>query len=195
MLPPQPVEPDLAGYEILVAVGGGIAAYKVCEVVSQLVQHGAGVTVAMTAAAQKFVGPLTFQALTARPVLTDLWTVADSADIQHIVLTDRANVFLVAPATANLLGKIACGIADEVVSTLAISAGCPLLLAPAMNPRMWSNPAVQRNIQVLRERGAILVGPGSGWLACRSVGEGRMADAQEIYLAAVTALKSTPRRS
>ena len=181
---------DLAGREVLVAIGGGIAAYKVCEVVSRLVQRGAGVTVAMTAAAQHFIGPLTFQALTGRRVLTDQWQSADPSDIQHIALTDRADLLLVAPATANLIGKFANGIADDMVTTLAISSDCPLLLAPAMNPRMWKNPAVQRNLQTLRETGAEVVGPGSGWLACRSVGEGRMAEPEQIVGQVITMLKN-----
>jgi phosphopantothenoylcysteine decarboxylase/phosphopantothenate--cysteine ligase len=178
--PEIPPAGDLDGREVLVAVGGGIAAYKVCDVVSQLVQRGAGVTVAMTPAAQHFVGPMTFQALTGRGVMTDQWNSADSADIQHIALTGRAKVFLVAPATANLIGKIACGIADDLVTTLVISADCPLVLAPAMNDRMWRNPAVQKNVAMLKERGVTIVGPASGWLACRSVGMGRLADPDEI---------------
>lgn len=186
--PPMPR--DLSGRELLVAVGGGIAAYKVCEVVSRLVQRGAGVTVAMTRAAQHFVGPMTFQALTGRAVLLDQWTSPDVGDIQHISLTDRASAFLVAPATANLIGKIANGIADDIVTTLVISSSCPLILAPAMNTRMWSNPAVQRNMETLKERSVHFVGPGSGWLACRSVGPGRMAEPDEIVEAVVTTLKS-----
>ncbi len=186
--PPMPR--DLSGRELLVAVGGGIAAYKVCEVVSRLVQRGEGVTVAMTRAAQHFVGPMTFQALTGRAVLLDQWTSPDAGDIQHISLTDRASAFLVAPATANLIGKIANGIADDIVTTLVISSGCPLILAPAMNTRMWSNPAVQRNMATLKERSVHFVGPGSGWLACRSVGPGRMAEPDEIVEAVVTTLKS-----
>ncbi len=171
---------DLAGREVLVCVCGGIAAYKVCEVVSRLVQRGAGVTVAMTRAAQHFVGPLTLQAISGRRVLTDLWSADDQADIQHISLTERANLVLVAPATANVLGKIANGIADDVVTTLLISASSRVVLAPAMNDRMWANPAVQRNVAILIERGFKLIGPASGWLACRAVGPGRMVEPQEI---------------
>ncbi len=171
---------ELSGKEILVCVCGGISAYKVADLVSKLVQHGAGVTVAMTAAAQKFVTPLTFQALSGRPVLTDLWDSENAGDVQHIALTNAANLVLVAPATANIIGKIAGGIADEVVTTLVISAASPILLAPAMNDRMWKNPVVQENVAKLKRLHYSFVGPADGWLACRSVGPGRMAEASDI---------------
>jgi phosphopantothenoylcysteine decarboxylase/phosphopantothenate--cysteine ligase len=171
---------DLVGREVIVCVCGGIAAYKVCDIVSKLVQRGAGVTVAMTRAAQEFVAPLTFQALTGRRVLTDTWSDADPEDIQHIALTDRAELLIIAPATANILGKIAAGIADDIVTTLVISMNAPILLAPAMNARMWANAAVQANLKTLQARGFKTVGPGDGWLACRTIGPGRMAEAAEI---------------
>ncbi|GAG41697.1 unnamed protein product [marine sediment metagenome] len=186
---------DLAGFELLVCVCGGVAAYKVCEVVSTLVQRGVGVTVAMTKAARKFVGPTTFQALTGRRVLTNLWHAHDAADVQHIALTDAADLLLVAPGTANIIGKIAAGIADEIVSTLLVSAASPVVLAPAMNQRMWENPIVQQNVESLRQRGYRLVGPGEGWLACRSVGKGRMAEASEILEAIFATLEvGSPKR-
>jgi len=181
-MPPQPDNSavDLRGREVLICVCGGIAAYKVAEVASRLVQRGAGVSVAMTRAARKFVGPVTFEALTGRPVLRSIWPTGGEADIEHIRRTERADVIIVAPATANILGKIAGGIADEVVSTLVISAAGPVLLAPAMNSRMWASPAVQHNLSVLKSRGFHVVGPGEGWLACRSVGPGRMAEPEQI---------------
>ena len=188
-------ESDLAGYEVLACVCGGIAAYKVCEVVSKLVQRGAGVTVAMTKAARKFVTPLTFQAISGRPVLTNLWKTGGAADIQHIDLTTRADLLLVAPATANTIGKIAAGLADEVVTILVISADSPVMLAPAMNDRMWKNAAVQRNMATLRRDGFHIVGPAEGWLACRSVGPGRMVDAAELVEAMVVQLKTRPPKS
>jgi phosphopantothenoylcysteine synthetase/decarboxylase len=169
---------DLGGYEVLVCVCGGIAAYKVCEVVSKLVQRGCGVTVAMTRSAKKFVGPTTFQALTGRRVLTGLWSAAD--------------LVLIAPATANIIGKIASGIADDVVTTLVISAASPVVLAPAMNDRMWANPIVQRNVAALKQHGFTIAGPGEGWLACRSIGPGRMAEPGEIIETAAAKLKSQP---
>jgi len=169
---------DLSGREVIVCVSGGIAAYKTCEVVSRLVQCGAGVTVAMTQSAQHFVGPTTFQALSGRRVLTDLWSQSD--DVQHISVTERADLMLIAPATANVIGKVACGIADDIVTTLVISAASPVLMAPAMNPRMWASSAVKQNLATLKERGFHLVGPGEGWLACRSKGAGRMAEPAEM---------------
>ncbi len=176
-------------------MGGGIAAYKVCHVVSRLVQRGCGVTVAMTDAATRFVGPLTFQALTGRAVFTSLWPGEGPLDQPHLRLTETADLFLVAPATANLIGKFASGIADDLVSTLMIGRDCPALLAPAMNTRMWENPIVQRNLATLRELGYALVEPGEGWLACRTIGQGRMAEAEAILDAVVTALKANPPRN
>lgn len=173
-------EQSLAGREIVVAVCGGIAAYKAASVVSMLVQRGAGVTVAMTGAAQKFITPLTFEALTGRRVFNSLWDVADDFDPQHLRLTERADLFLVAPATANIIAKIAHGLADDLVSTMLLAATCPVLLAPAMNSRMWDNPMVRRNTQSLRNSGYKLVGPESGWMACRTVGLGRMSEPDAI---------------
>ncbi len=183
---------DLSGYEVIIAVSGGIAAYKVCEVVSRLVQRGAGVTVAMTRAARRFVTPLTFQALSGRPVLTNLWKTGDVADIQHIDLTLRADLLLVAPATANTIGKIAVGLADDVVTNLVVSADSAVMFAPAMNDRMWKNAAVQRNVATLRRDGLQIVGPSEGWLACRSVGPGRMVDAAELVEAVIGQLQTCP---
>ena len=183
---------DLSGYEVLACVCGGIAAYKVCEVVSKLVQRGAGVTVAMTRSARKFVGPTTFQALTGRRVLTGLWSADDPDDVQHIALTGTADLVLIAPATANIIGKVASGVADDVVTTLVISAASPVVLAPAMNDRMWANPIVQRNVATLKQHGFTLVGPGEGWLACRSIGPGRMAEPGEILETVIAKLKSQP---
>ena len=180
---------DLAGYEVLVAVCGGIAAYKTCEVVSTLVQRGAGVTVAMTKAARNFVAPLTFQTLCGRGVIDDLWSLDDPAGVQHITPAERADLFIIAPATANMMGKIAAGIADDLVSTLAVCAHSPIILAPAMNNKMWSNAAVQANFSTLKSRGLSFVGPAEGWLACRSVGPGRMAEPAEIIEDAVKMLK------
>ena len=191
----RPLPADLVGYEILVGVCGGIAAYKVGQVVSELGQRGAGVTVALTAAAQKFVGPVTFQALTARGVLTGLWDYDDPAPVPHIDRTGAADLVLIAPATANIIGKIAAGIADDVVSTLVISAASPVILAPAMNERMWANPVVQRNVATLREGGYRFVGPGEGWLACRGVGAGRMAEPREILDVMIPVLKAHPPRA
>ncbi len=188
------LQQDLTNYEVLVGVCGGISAYKVCEVVSRLVQRGAGVTVAMTAAARHFVGPLTFQALTGREVLTDVWESEKAGDVQHIALTNAANAILVAPATANIIGKIASGIADEVVTTLVISAACPVILAPAMNDRMWKNPIVQENVAKLARLCYQMVGPAEGWLACRTIGQGRMAEPDQILQAVVSHLHAAGKK-
>lgn len=185
----------LSGYEVVVGVCGGIAAYKVASLVSALVQRDAGVTVAMTAAAQRFISPLTFQSLTARQVFTDLWEAENYHDPQHLNLTEAADLFIVAPATANMIGKMACGLADDLLSTMMLSAACPVLLAPAMNTRMWENPIVQKNLESLRSRGYQVTPPGEGWLACRTIGAGRMAEPQQILDQAIDLLgKSPPRR-
>jgi phosphopantothenoylcysteine decarboxylase/phosphopantothenate--cysteine ligase len=182
---------DLAGCEVLLCVCGGIAAYKVASLASSMVQRGARVTVAMTEAATHFVGPITFQALSGRAVLTDLWTVPHADDVQHIHATQRADLVVVAPATANIIGKMASGVADEIVSTLLMSATPPVLFAPAMNERMWANPIVQRNVNTLLELGHLFLGPGEGWQACRHVGKGRMVEPEEILAAVVERLTAT----
>jgi len=192
----QPSEsPNLEGYEVVVAVCGGIAVYKVCQVVSKLVQQRCGVTAVMTAAATHFVGPLTFQALTGRRVFTTLWHAGEQLDHSHIRLTDLADLLIVAPATANIIAKTAAGLADNLVSTLIVSADSPVLMAPAMNARMWSNPIVQRNVQLLRGLGYHFVGPEAGWLSCKTVGLGRMAEPEAILDASINLLKAGPPKS
>ncbi|MCL2640221.1 MAG: phosphopantothenoylcysteine decarboxylase, partial [Phycisphaerales bacterium] len=157
---------------ILVCVCGGIAAYKVCEVVSKLSQDGVHVTTAMTAAAQQFVGPTTFQTLTANPVYTGLFAI-DARDPQHIRLARNADLILVAPCTANMLAKLANGIADDHVSSILLAADPKkILLAPAMNEGMWTHPATQRNLKRVLEDGVQTIGPGTGWQACRTLGVG-----------------------
>jgi len=186
---PHPATGDLAGYEVVLGVGGGIAAYKTCSVVSRLVQRGCVVTVAMTESGTRFVTPLTFQSLTHRQVFTSMWAVEGYYDPQHLALTESADLFLVAPCTANLIGKFATGIADDLVSTLMMARDCPALLAPAMNTRMWENPIVRRNVATLRELGYVFVEPAEGWLACGTVGRGRMAKPETIIDAVVALLK------
>lgn len=148
----------------------------------------------MTAAARKFVGPVTFQALTGRRVLTDLWEYDETGAVPHIDRPAMADLILIAPATANIIGKIAAGIADDLVSTLVMSATSPVVLAPAMNERMWANPVVQRNVAALAEYGYRLIGPGEGWLACRGVGAGRMAEPHQIIDAIIPVLQAAPDR-
>jgi len=182
--------PNLApldGREVLVGITGGIAAYKTAYLVSALGQAGAGVTVVMTRAAERFVGPVTFRALSSRPVYDDLWALAEGDRATHIALADRADVAVVAPATANLLAKMAHGLADDLLSTLLVALDVPVLLAPAMNERMWRSAAVQVNVATLRDRGIHFVGPEEGRLACGTEGPGRMAEPAAI-LAAVARL-------
>jgi phosphopantothenoylcysteine decarboxylase/phosphopantothenate--cysteine ligase len=180
----------LAGKEILLAVGGGISAYKSADLVSKLVQSGAGVTVIMTNAGTKFVTPLTFQALSGRPVRVDLFDLPDSSDPQHISLTEKANLFLIAPSTADLIAKAAHGICDDLVSTMICASGCPVAHCPAMNWRMWENPITQENVKKLQSVGHRFIGPESGWLACRHVGSGRMSDPSTILQTVIDWLKN-----
>src|SRR5579862_7271259 len=161
------VSPLLKGREIVVAVCGGIAAYKVADVVSKLVQLGAGVTVCMTADAQQFITPLTFEALSGRPVRTGTFSLVESSDPQHISLTERAELMLVAPATANIIAKVAHGLCDDLVSLMISAAACPVVFAPAMNNRMWTNPINRENVARLTGLGYRFIGPEEGWLACR----------------------------
>ncbi len=194
-LPPSPqAERDLDGYELVLGIGGGIAAYKVCHVVSRLVQRGCGVTVTMTDAGTRFVTPLTFQALTHRQVFTTLWQQEGYYDPQHLTLTESADLFLVAPATADLIAKFAAGLGDDLITTLMLGRDCPALLAPAMNTRMWLNPIVQRNVRTLRELGFAFIEPGDGWLACGTIGPGRMAEPETILTAVTAALQAHPPR-
>lgn len=188
---------DLAavrGRRILVGVTGGIAAYKTATVVSRLAQAGAEVTVAMTEAATHFVTPLTFQALSARPVYTSAWEHVESHDPQHISLAAAADLALVAPCTMDCMAKLATGRTDDVV-TLILSAidrrRTPVLLAPSMNAVMWTQPATQRNLRTLVDDGFRMVGPDEGWQACRTVGSGRMAEPEAILDAIAAALRES----
>ncbi|HEY2588695.1 MAG TPA: flavoprotein [Tepidisphaeraceae bacterium] len=178
----------LQGREIVVAVCGGIAAYKVADVVSKLVQLGAGVTVCMTEEAQKFVTPLTFEALSGRPVRTGTFDLVESSDPQHISLTERADLMLVAPATNNILAKVAHGLCDDLVSLMICAAACLVVFAPAMNNRMWENPIAQENVAKLKSLRYRFIGPEAGWLACRNVGAGRLSEPQTIVDEVVTML-------
>ncbi|MFN4242452.1 MAG: flavoprotein [Tepidisphaerales bacterium] len=185
---PRGVEPRLKGREVIVGVCGGIAAYKVCDVVSKLVQLGAGVTVCMTPEAQKFVTPLTFEALCGRPVRTDPFNLSAGSDPQHISLTEKADLMLVAPATNNLIAKVAAGLCDDIVSLMVCAAACPVVFAPAMNSRMWDHPIAQENFARLARLGYRFIGPESGWLACRNVGSGRLTEPAKIVAEVVRML-------
>ena len=171
---------SLKGREIVVGVTGSIAAYKAAEVVSQLVQRDAGVTVVMTRSATQFVGPLTFQTLTRRRVMIDQFDLESVVDPTHISLTDEADLVVIAPATANVIGKAAHGIADDMLTSLLLAVTCPVLVAPAMNDRMWAHPAVVENIATLKKRGYKFVEPDSGFLACGTYAKGRLANPVQI---------------
>lgn len=166
----------LENREILLGLSGGIACYKAADLASKLVQAGARVTVVMTESAERFIGPTTFEALTNRPVYRHLFMPQEHFQGEHIGLARRAELLVVAPATANYLAKTAQGLADDLLSTLALTITCPLLLAPAMNTEMWNKPAVQRNVQQLLADGVQIVQPESGWLSCGQVGAGRMSE-------------------
>jgi phosphopantothenoylcysteine decarboxylase/phosphopantothenate--cysteine ligase len=167
----------------------------VAALASWLVQRECGVTVAMTRAARRFVGELTFRALTGRPVYTSLWGERGDGEIRHLRLTEAADLVVVAPATANILGKLAGGIADDLVSSLLLGAACPVLLAPAMNARMWQHPAVQRNLRLLREDGIRTIGPDAGWQACRAIGPGRMSEPDAIAAVICELLRAAPAQA
>ena len=175
---------------ILLGVSGGIAAYKSAEIVRRLRERGAEVQVVMTAGARQFVTPLTFQALSGRPVRSDLWDEAAEAAMGHIELARWADRILVAPATADFIARLAHGLADDLLATLCLATEVPISIAPAMNRLMWSNPATQANVALLRSRGVTILGPGVGDQACGETGPGRMlepADLVEAILAAAPA--------
>lgn len=165
---------------VLVGVTGGIAAYKTAMLVSRLVQQGASAQVVMTSAAERFVSPVTFAALSGRAVARNAFD-ADRFPLgAHITLAEEADAMCVVPASADFLAKAAQGFADDLLSTLVLAADVPILLAPAMNSTMWEKPAVQRNLGQLREDGFHIVDPGEGWLSCRQKGPGRMAEVEVI---------------
>ena len=171
---------DLTGREIVLGVTGGIAAYKSAEIVSRLRHLGAHVHVIMTRNATEFVSPLTFQTLSANPVVTDTFAAPEYWNVEHVALAKLADIFVVAPATANILAKMACGIADDMLSTTLLATKAPILAAPAMNTGMWTSAATQANVSALQERGVHLIGPASGILACGDEGAGRMSEPEEI---------------
>ena len=165
----------LSGKEIVLGVTGGIAAYKACEIIRELKSEGANVTTILTAAGSQFITPLTLQTLSKNPVVMDMWNLISESEIGHISLAQRAHLLLIAPATANILGKIRGGIADDMLSTVVMAMGAPVVLAPAMNSQMYASAAVRENIAVLRSRGFLFVEPDEGELACGTVGPGRLA--------------------
>ncbi|KAF7599691.1 MAG: bifunctional phosphopantothenoylcysteine decarboxylase/phosphopantothenate--cysteine ligase CoaBC [Candidatus Dactylopiibacterium carminicum] len=183
---------ELAGKTIVLGVSGGVAAYKAAELVRLLIKAGARVHVVMTENGVRFVTPTTFQALSGNSVWTEAWDDRRANNMSHIELTRAADALLIAPATANILAKLANGLADDLLSTLVLARDCPLLVAPAMNKQMWGNPATQRNVERLRADGVAVIGPAAGEQACGEVGEGRMSEPVEIFEALAAFLQPKP---
>jgi phosphopantothenoylcysteine decarboxylase / phosphopantothenate---cysteine ligase len=173
---------------IALGVTGGIGAYKSVEVCRGLQQRGHDVVAVMTRSAARFVGPVTFEAITRRPVITSQWQPGANADIEHIAVADGIALLLVAPCTANVIGKFANGIADDFLTSLYLATKAPVLIAPAMNTNMLAHPAVQRNVETLAGRGVRFVEPGEGYLACGWIGKGRLAEPDAIVAAALQVL-------
>lgn len=168
---------------VLLGVTGGIAAYKACEVVRRLRDADADVRVVMTEGAERFVTPLTFQALSGQPVRSGLWDAAAEMGMGHLELARWADAILIAPASADMLARLAHGFADDLLSTLCLAATAPVAVAPAMNHRMWLHPATQANVATLRERGVAVLGPANGPLAEGESGPGRMLEPQQLVQA------------
>jgi len=174
---------------VALGVTGCIAAYKAVEVLRGLQKRGASVRVVLTRHGAEFVGPLTFQAISGFPVISEMFAPTDDPEIKHIQIAQSVDLLLVAPATANTLAKFANGIADDFLSTLYISTTAPVLVAPAMNVEMWAHPATRENVRVLRERGVQFVDPAEGYLACRTVGAGRLAEPEQIVNRAIEIIR------
>jgi phosphopantothenoylcysteine decarboxylase/phosphopantothenate--cysteine ligase len=174
---------------IALGVTGGIGAYKAVEIARGLQKNGHDVVAVMTRAARKFVGPLTFEAITRREVITDQWQPGANADIEHIALASNIDLLLVAPATANTVAKFAHGLADDFLSALYVATRAPVLIAPAMNTNMFEHPAVAKNLETLIARGVHVVDPGSGYLACGWIGKGRLAEPEDVVAAAEQVLR------
>jgi phosphopantothenoylcysteine decarboxylase/phosphopantothenate--cysteine ligase len=172
---------DVSGKQILLGVTGGIAAYKAAELTRLFVKAGVDVRVIVTEAACRFVTPATFQALSSKPVYTDMWDVRVPDSMGHIELSRDRDLIVVAPASADFLAKLASGLADDLLSALCLARRCPLMIAPAMNVEMWQNPATQRNVARLSADGIVILGPAAGDQACGEVGMGRMLEAPEIF--------------
>lgn len=179
------------GKTVVLGVTGSIAAYKAVDIASKLTQRGLGVDVVMTGAAMKFVTPLSFRSVTQRPVVADMWEMSSEFSVEHVALAERADVMLVAPATANTIAKMAAGMADEMVTCTVLATRAPVIVAPAMDSGMYSNPVTQENIGRLRSRGFTIVGPGHGHLASGLVGMGRLAETEEVLASVYEALART----
>jgi phosphopantothenoylcysteine decarboxylase/phosphopantothenate--cysteine ligase len=193
-MPAKKKNPKIKNLNILLGVSGGIAAYKAVDLASKLTAAGAEVKTVMTENACRFVGPKSFEAVTGLAVFTSLWSKSDEHRIKHVSLVDWADIVVLAPATANIIGKIANGICDDLLSaTFCVCWQKPILLAPAMNGNMWHNPVVQRNLKILREMGFNSIGPTKGRLADGTIAEGRMSEPKDI-LEAIEKIASKTKR-
>ena len=170
----------LKGKEIVLGVSGGIAVYKAAELTRLLVKEGANVNVIMTKNAQEFVTPLTFQTLSGNPVPAELFDLSRRSEVKHVSLAEKSDLLIIAPATANIIGKIASGIADDLLTTTVMATRSPIIIAPAMNVLMWKNTIVQENIKKLKKLRFKFVEPGTGYLACGYEGKGRLAEPEAI---------------
>ncbi len=190
-LDPTPVPDELQGLRIALLVSGGVAAYKVVDLASALSQADCQVRVAMTPSATRFVGPPSFQGVTGNPVITGLWAAGpDGSPEPHVALGDWAQLVLLAPATANVIGRFAAGLSSDIVTATLLAARCPVVVAPAMNDAMWSKPAMQANIAELRKRGVFIADPATGHLASGHMGTGRLAAATRIFKAMADAVRA-----
>ena len=178
---------------VVLGVTGGIAAYKACEILRLLQKRGMDVFVVMTKNATRFVSPLTFETLSGHPVAVDTFERPATWEVEHIALAKRADLFLIAPATANIIGKMACGIADDMLSTTVMATKAPVMIAPAMNTGMWDNPAVQQNLKTLADRGVHVVAPAVGYLACGDNGAGKLEDVEVIVQRAIDVLSGAQK--
>jgi phosphopantothenoylcysteine decarboxylase/phosphopantothenate--cysteine ligase len=181
----------LKGKTVVLGVSGGIAAYKAAEITSRFVKLGAEVKVIMTEHARKFVAPLTFQAISNNPVSVDMFAPPSRWDVEHISIAKAADLFVIAPATANVIGKLNAGIADDMLTTVAMATKAPILIAPAMNVNMYENPITQRNMEALKDLGYHFIEPGEGFLACGDIGKGRLEDPVKIVEKGLDILLST----
>ena len=178
----------LSNFNVLLGVSGGIACYKACEVVSRLKKLNAGVDVVMTKHATEFVAPLTFETLSNRPVVSDMFSREREWEVEHIALAKKADLCIIAPATANIISKLAEGIADDMLTTTYLALKCPVIIAPAMNTNMYENPVIKANLDKLRKSGVIVIDSAEGRLACGDVGKGKMAEPIDIVAKAVEVL-------
>ena len=182
----------MQGKRILLIVGGGIAAYKACELVRLIRKGGGSVRCVLTAAATQFVTPMTLAALSEQPVHTSLWDLKDEAEMGHIQLSREADLVVIAPATADLMAKMAAGIADDLATTLLLATDKPVLAAPAMNVRMWQHSATRRNVAQLRADGVAVMEPDEGPMACGEFGPGRLPEVEAIHAAIMRMLSPSP---